>query len=61
MRTRAAVAGLFGGLPLADPGEVVWTSQWHPDDDTPPIDSPGGATLWCGIARKPLRPPADKN
>ena len=45
---------LFDGLPLEDPGEVVWTSQWHPDADTPPVDSPGGASLWCGIARKRL-------
>lgn len=54
LRRRAAVGSLFGGLPLENPGEVVWTSQWHPDDDTPPIESPGGASLWCGIARKPL-------
>jgi hypothetical protein len=52
MRSRAEVAGLFGGLPLLPPGELVWTSQWHPDGGTPPVDSPGGASLWCGIARK---------
>jgi len=54
LRNRAAVGSLFGGLPVEDPGDVVWTSQWHPDGDTPPVDSPGGASLWCGIARKPL-------
>ena len=54
LRSRAVVGSLFDGLPLEDPGEVVWTSQWHPDADTPPVDSPGGASLWCGIARKPL-------
>jgi len=53
LRNRLAVRSLFGGLPLVDPGDVVWTSQWHPDADTPPVDSPGGASLWCGIARKP--------
>jgi hypothetical protein len=53
LRTREAVTALFGGLPLLPPGELVWTSQWHPDGDTPPVDSPGGASLWCGIARKP--------
>jgi hypothetical protein len=53
LRNRPAVRSLFGGLPLVDPGDVVWTSQWHPDADTPPVDSPGGASLWCGIARKP--------
>jgi hypothetical protein len=56
LRTRAAVAAMFGGLPLVPPGELVWSSQWHPDAGTPPVDSPGGAALWCGIARKPLRP-----
>jgi hypothetical protein len=54
LRTRAAVRDLFGGLPLLDPGDVVWTSQWHPDpSDAPPDDSPGGASLWSGIGRKP--------
>jgi S-adenosyl methyltransferase len=53
LRTRTAVRALFGGLPLLDPGEVVWTSQWHSDAETPPASSPGGASLWCGIGRKP--------
>jgi hypothetical protein len=53
LRTREEVAALLGGLPLLPPGELVWASQWHPDGDTPPVDSPGGASLWCGIARKP--------
>jgi hypothetical protein len=57
LRTRAAVTAMFGGLPMVPPGELVWSSQWHPDAHTPPVDSPGGASLWCGIARKPLRPP----
>jgi S-adenosyl methyltransferase len=52
LRSRPAVRALFCGLPLLDPGDVVWTSQWHPDVDTAPADSPGGASLWCGIARK---------
>jgi hypothetical protein len=54
LRSRAAVGSLFGGLPLEEPGDVVWTSQWHPDAETPPVDSAGGASLWCGIARKSL-------
>jgi hypothetical protein len=53
LRTRSAVRALFGGLPLLDPGDVAWTSKWHPDAQTPPTDSPGGAALWCGIGRKP--------
>ena len=53
LRTRPTVRALFGGLPLLDPGDVVWTSQWHPDAATPPVNYPGGASLWCGIGRKP--------
>jgi hypothetical protein len=53
LRTREGVRALFGGLPLLDPGDVAWTSQWHPDPGAPPDDSPGGASLWCGIGRKP--------
>jgi hypothetical protein len=53
LRTRSVVRALFGGLPLLDPGDVAWTSTWHPDADTPPPGSPGGESLWCGIARKP--------
>ena len=52
LRPRAAVRALFGGLPLVEPGELVWAAQWHPDAGTPPVDSPGGATILCGIARK---------
>lgn len=53
LRTQGAVRALFGGLPLLDPGDVTWTSRWHPDPDAPPPGSPGGTSLWCGIARKP--------
>jgi len=52
LRSRAAVRALFGGLPLVNPGELVWAAQWHPDAGTPPADSPGGSTILCGIARK---------
>jgi hypothetical protein len=45
LHSRAMVGSLFGGLPLGDPGEVVWTSQWHPELDIPPVDSAGGASL----------------
>jgi hypothetical protein len=54
LRTRGAVAAMFGGLPLVPPGELVWASQWHPDADTPPVGAPGGAWRWCGVALKPL-------
>jgi hypothetical protein len=51
-RTRTEVSALLAGLRLVDPGELVWTARWHPDECTPPLDSPGGASLLCGIARK---------
>ncbi len=55
LRSKAAVRALFGGLPLLEPGDVTWTSRWHPeaDADVPPAGSPGGTSLWCGVARKP--------
>ena len=51
-RTRAEVAAMLAGFSLVDPGELVWTPLWHPDAQTPPIDGPGGATIWCAVARK---------
>jgi hypothetical protein len=53
LRTRAEIEALFGGLPLVAPGELVYTADWHPDADTAPAGSPGGSSLWCGVARKP--------
>jgi S-adenosyl methyltransferase len=51
-RTREEVGAMLAGFRLVDPGELVWTPGWHPDEQTPSIDSPGGATILCGIARK---------
>ena len=51
-RTRDEVAAMLAGFSLVDPGEVVWTPHWHPDEQTPPVESPGGAMIWCGVARK---------
>jgi hypothetical protein len=51
-RTREEVGAMLAGFRLVDPGELVWTPRWHPDEQTPSIDSPGGATIWCGIASK---------
>ena len=51
-RPRGEVEALLAGFDLVDPGELVWTPQWHPDEQTPPIDSPGGATVLCAVARK---------
>jgi len=51
-RSREEVGAMLAGFRLVDPGGLVWTPLWHPDEQTPSIDSPGGATIWCGIARK---------
>jgi hypothetical protein len=47
-RPRAAVAGFFGGLELAEPG-VVQASKWRPDSD---LEAASPAALWAGVARK---------
>jgi S-adenosyl methyltransferase len=48
LRTREEVAGLFGGLELAEPG-VVQLPQWRPEHDAP---APGPLPMWCGLGRK---------
>ncbi len=53
LRSRAAIESMFCGLPLLPPGELTYTGDWHPDEDTPPASSPGGSSIWCGIAKKP--------
>jgi hypothetical protein len=53
LRSRADVEALFRGLPLLPPGELAYSGDWHPDGDTAPASSPGGSSIWCGIARKP--------
>ena len=53
LRSRAAVAALFGAVPLLPPGEVVYAADWHPDAATPPATAPGGSALWCGVGCKP--------
>ena len=47
-RSRAQVAGLFGGLTLLDPG-VVLAHEWRPDS---PADTTTPSVLWAGVARK---------
>jgi S-adenosyl methyltransferase len=51
-RTRAEVGAMLNGFSLVDPGELVWTPQWHPDEQTGPLDGPGGASMCCAVARK---------
>ena len=53
LRSRAAIESMFCGLPLLPPGELTYTGDWHPDEDTPPASAPGGSSIWCGIAQKP--------
>ena len=47
-RSRAEVAGLFGGLELVEPG-LVRAPEWRPDSDAD-LDNP--AAVWAGVARK---------
>lgn len=52
-RSRAAIAGFFAGLELAEPG-LVYAPDWHPDDpDDPFRDAPGRSLSLVGVARKP--------
>jgi hypothetical protein len=53
LRTRAAIESMFCGLPLLPPGELTYSGDWHPDAGTDPASSPGGSSIWCGIAQKP--------
>jgi hypothetical protein len=53
LRSRHEVEALFGDLPLLPPGRLIYAGDWRPDRDTPPASSPGGSSIWCGIARKP--------
>jgi hypothetical protein len=50
-RSRAAVADLFAGFDLVEPG-IVWLPQWRPDPATGLQDDPGRSLCWCGVARK---------
>jgi hypothetical protein len=52
LRSRPVVEALFRGFPLLPPGELTYAGNWHPDGDTAPASSPGGSSIWCGIARK---------
>ena len=53
LRTKAAVEAFFNGFPLLPPGELAYAGDWHPDQETLPASSPGGSSMWCGIAQKP--------
>jgi hypothetical protein len=54
LRSRASVESMFSGLPLLPPGELTYTGDWHPDEETPPASSPGGSSIWCAAAQKPM-------
>jgi hypothetical protein len=52
-RSREEVAELLAGLELLPPG-VVWTPQWHPSDDTEPLqDSPERSATFAAVGRVP--------
>ena len=48
-RDRAAVAGFFTDLELAEPG-LVQASKWRPSSE---MQAASPAALWAGVARKP--------
>ena len=49
LRDRAAMARLFAGLDLVEPG-IVKASQWRPESDA---EAATPTVLWAGVARKP--------
>ncbi len=49
LRSRAEVAGYFGGLELVEPG-LVQVQQWRPGWAG---EAMGPVALWAGVARKP--------
>jgi hypothetical protein len=58
-RSHSAIAAMFDGLEILDPG-LVWTPQWHPEVGPDPLyaDSPSEAAVLAGIGRKLAVPPA---
>ncbi|MBT2210930.1 MULTISPECIES: SAM-dependent methyltransferase [Actinomadura] len=50
LRHPDTVAAFFAGLDLVEPG-VVPLPLWRPDPS--PLDPPGSADAYCGVARKP--------
>ena len=48
-RDRAAVARLFDGCELVEPG-VVRVAEWRPDSE---LEAARHAAVWAGVARKP--------
>jgi hypothetical protein len=49
LRDRAAVARLFEGLELVEPG-LIRAAEWRPDTE---LEASSPAALWGGVARKP--------
>ena len=45
MRSREQVTAFFDGLTLLDPGVVLSTHQWRPDDEA---EAATLAVLWAG-------------
>jgi hypothetical protein len=51
VRDQAATARFFEGLDLVEPG-VVPVARWRPESD---LVAARPSSMWCGVARKPLR------
>ncbi|MEU9872526.1 MULTISPECIES: SAM-dependent methyltransferase [Actinomadura] len=49
LRTREEIRGMFGGLPLLEPG-LVDVAAWRPEDGDPPV---GELRVFAGVARVP--------
>jgi SAM-dependent methyltransferase len=53
-RNREQVAEFFDGLELVEPG-VVWTPQWHPEDQSGPgYDYPERSATFAAVGRVPV-------
>jgi SAM-dependent methyltransferase len=52
LRTRAEIAGLFGGFDLVEPG-LVWIPEWRPDSPADVPENPQQYWALVGVGRKP--------
>lgn len=53
-RGHAELKALLPGLELVPPG-IVYTPEWRPDDQEPPVTNPADAEIYAAVARIPRR------